>query len=71
MIAKIAYLTSPSDGRYVLNYQVFGSNDLVQIELDPDHLRNILSTGVPLMLRQSFHRVSITPPNKETNHERA
>jgi hypothetical protein len=60
VIAKIAYLTSPSAGRYVLNFQAFGSDDLVSIEVGPDHMRNILSDGVPLMLRQSFHRVPVT-----------
>lgn len=60
MIAKIAYLTSPSAGRYVFNFQAFGSEDVISIEVGPDHMRNILSDGVPLMLRQSFHRVPIT-----------
>ncbi len=59
MIAQYAYLTSPSEGRYVFNYKPFGSDDVTQVELDPDQLRNILSTGVPLMLRQSFHRVPV------------
>jgi hypothetical protein len=60
MIAKIAYLTSPAEGRYIFNFQPFGSNDLTSVELDPDQMRNILATGVPLMLRQSFHRVPVT-----------
>jgi hypothetical protein len=59
MIAKLAYLTSPAAGRYVLNFQLFGSEDVIRIELGPDHMRNILSDGVPLMLRQSFHRVPV------------
>lgn len=58
-IAKIAYLTSPSAGRYVFNFQAFGSDELISIEVGPDHMRNILSDGVPLMLRQSFHRVPV------------
>jgi hypothetical protein len=58
-IARLAYLTSPAAGRYVLNYQLFGSEELVRVELGPDHMRNILSDGVPLMLRQSFHRVPV------------
>lgn len=60
MIARLAYLTSPAPGRYVFNFQAFGSDELVKIEVGPDHMRNILSDGVPLMLRQSFHRVPIT-----------
>jgi hypothetical protein len=64
-IARLAYLTSPAAGRYVLNFQLFGSEELIRIELGPDHMRNILSDGVPLMLRQSFHRVPVTE-NQET-----
>ena len=71
MIAKFAYLTSPQEGRYVFNYQTYGSNDLIQVDIDPDQMRNILATGVPLMLRQSFHRVPTPSPNEEKSHERA
>lgn len=60
MIAKIAYLTTPEPGRYMLNFQPFGSEDLISVEVAPDQMRNILSDGVSLMLRQSFHRVPIT-----------
>ncbi|WP_155248313.1 hypothetical protein [Bradyrhizobium japonicum] len=66
-IAKLAWLTSPDAGRYVLNFQLFGSEDLIQIELGPDHMRNILSDGVPLMLRQSFHRVPVTANTESAN----
>ena len=59
MIAKLAYLTSPGEGRYVFNYQPFGADEVTSVELDPDQMRNILSTGVPLMLRSSLHRVPI------------
>lgn len=70
MIAKIAYLTSPAEGRYVLNFQPFGTDEMTSIEIGPDQMRNILVDGVTLMLRQSFHRVSIAS-NEETKHERA
>lgn len=60
MKAKIAYLTTPEDGRYLLNFQAFGSDELISIEVGPDQMRNILSDGVSLMLRQSFHRIPIT-----------
>ena len=68
MIARIAYLTSPSEGRYVFNFQTFSSDKLISVEIGPDHMRNILSDGVPLMLRQSFHRVPL--PQTEIEHER-
>ena len=62
MIAKLAYLTTPDPGRYLLNFQPFGSEELISIEVGPDQMRNILTDGVSLMLRQSFHRI----PVKET-----
>lgn len=68
-IAKIAYLTTPDPGRYVLNFQPFGSDELTSIELAPEQMRNILIDGTTLMLRQSFHRVPIT--NQESDSERA
>ena len=57
MIARIAYLTSPDAGRYVLNYQPFGTDELTSIEIGADQMRNILIDGISLMLRQSSHRV--------------
>lgn len=66
-IARFAYLTSPSAGRYVFNFQTFGSDDLISIEVGPDHMRNILSDGVPLMLRQSFHRVPVNASQESTD----
>ena len=66
-IAKLAYLTTPDPGRYVINFQTFGSDDLVKIEVSPDQMRNILTDGVTLMLRQSFHRV----PLKDKQHDPA
>jgi hypothetical protein len=69
MIAKIAYLTNPDVGRYMLNIQTFGSDELISVEIGPDQMRNILVDGVTLMLRQSFHRVPLT--QTESAHERA
>ena len=69
MIAKLAYLTTPEPGRYMLNFQPFGSDELTSIEIAPEQMRNILSDGVSLMLRQSFHRVPVT--QTEDVHERA
>jgi len=69
-VAKLAWLTSPGDGRYVMNFQLFGSDDHVQIEVGPDHMRNILSDGVPLMLRNSLHRVPFKS-NQENADDRA
>ncbi len=59
-IAKLAYLTSPAEGRYLLNFQTFGSEELIQIEVAPQSFRNILADGVRLMLHSSFHRVPVS-----------
>ena len=70
MISKLAYLTSPESGRYILNFKAFGSEELITIEVAPEQMRNILSDGVSLMLRQNFHRIPETK-NQEGEHERA
>lgn len=61
MIAKLAYLTTPDIGRYMLNFQTFGSDELISIEIGPDQMRNILTSGVSIMLNNSFHRVPASP----------
>lgn len=70
MIAKLAYLVTPDPGRYVLNFQPFGSDELVSIEVAPDQLRNILISGVSIMLQNSLHRVPVTQ-TESAKHERA
>lgn len=65
MIAKLAYLTTPGEGRFTLNFQPFGSEELTSIEIGPDQMKNILIDGVTLMLRQSFVRVPINKQDKE------
>jgi hypothetical protein len=51
MIAKLAYLTSPAPGRYLLNIQIFGSDDLLRFEIAQAHLANIVITGTSLALQ--------------------
>lgn len=57
MIAKLAYLTTPSPGRYILNIQTFGSDDLLRYEIDRAHLANILIDGTAVALREYPNRV--------------
>jgi hypothetical protein len=72
VIAKLAYLTTPADGRYMLNFQAFGSEELISIEVGPDQMSNILSCGVAIMLRQSFHRVPVaSQTERNADNERA
>lgn len=61
MIAKIAFLTTPAPDRYVLNIQIFGSDEVQQFEISKHHLANILIDGTALALREtSTCRVSTT-----------
>lgn len=69
MITKIAYLTSPSPGRYMLNYQLVGSDELVQLEIGKDQMVNILVDGNSLALRD--YQFSFHAHTERGEHERA
>jgi len=71
MISKLAYLTSPQPGRYIFNFQPFGSDALTSVEIAPDQMRNILNDGITHWLRNSLHRVPLHTNTKETQDERA
>jgi hypothetical protein len=60
VIAKIAYLTTPAPGRYVLNIQPEGTEGVEHFEITRAHLTNILIDGCALALRESNHRVPET-----------
>lgn len=51
--AKIAYLTTPAPGRYVLNIQPEGAEGIECFEITRAHLTNILIDGTALALRDS------------------
>lgn len=65
MIAKIFYLTSPAPNRYVMNYQPFGSDELVRVEISEAHLANLIVDGAHYALRKS--RVPETKPTESAN----
>jgi hypothetical protein len=52
-IAKIFYLTSPAPGRYMINFQLFGSEDLTSVEIAKGHLANVVIDGASFALRES------------------
>lgn len=57
MIAKLAYLTTPAPGVFLLNFQVDDAACTpVQFEISKAHLANILIDGTALALRE-LHRV--------------
>lgn len=57
MITKISYLSFPGPGRYVWNYQPFGSEELISVEIPFEQMRNIFLQGNEMMLRECFHPV--------------
>lgn len=70
MIAKLAYLTTPAPGMFVLNIQPEGSDELLRFEICKAHLANILISGTAVALREdSIHRIPETPT--ENANERA
>jgi len=69
-IAKLFYLTTPAPNRYVVNFQLFGSDELLSIEISKAHLTNVIIDGASLALREVHHRVPEISPT-ETEHDRA
>lgn len=52
MIARIAYLTSPKPGCYVICFQEEGFDDLRFLEISEGHLANIVIDGASFALRK-------------------
>lgn len=53
MKAKLAYLTTPAPGVYVLNVQPEGSDGIERFEISKAHLANIVIDGAALSLREN------------------
>lgn len=49
--SRIAYLTSPATGVYVLKYQPEGHDEEIEVEISKGQLRGIIITGADLALR--------------------
>jgi hypothetical protein len=71
MIAKLAYLTTPAPGRYMLNLQICGSDELIRIEIARFHLVNILVDGTAVALREDQYLNRVPSSPTEEAHERA
>jgi hypothetical protein len=71
-VAKLAYLTSPQPGRHMLNIQLFGSDELLCIEIGRHHLVNILVDGTTTVLRedQFLTRVPVASQTERNADER-
>ena len=65
-IAKLFYLTTPAPNRYVVNFQLFGSDELLSIEISQAHLTNVIIDGTTLALREVNRN-----PQTGAEHERA
>jgi hypothetical protein len=70
-IARIAYLTTPSPGVFVLNLQPEGEEGILRFEISKAHLCNIIIDGTSLALREAFvhHRVQ-SLQTESAEHER-
>jgi len=75
MIARIAYLTTPSPGVYVLNIQPEGEEGCLRYEISRGHLANLIIDGASLALRETDNsvqnRVPNNPQRKAGEYERA
>lgn len=72
MIAKIAYLTTPSPGVFILNLQPEGEDGILRFEISKTHLCNIIIDGTSLALREAFVHHRVQPLQIESaEHERA
>lgn len=72
MIARIAYLSTPAPGVFVLNIQCEGEDGIQRFEISKAHLSNILIDGCALALRDSVpNRVPNNPNRKAGEYERA
>jgi hypothetical protein len=71
MIAKLAYLTTPAPGRHLLNIQLFGSDELLRIEIARHHLVNILVDGTTTVLREDQFLNRLSPSQTGIEHERS
>ena len=67
MIARIAYLSTPSPGVYVLNLQAEGEEGIQRFEISRAHLVNILIDGASLALRESTNRVPAASQPESAN----
>lgn len=71
-IARIAYLTSPAPGRFLLNIQPEGTHDIARYEISKAHLANIVIDGASFALREtSVHRVQPTPQTENADERDA
>lgn len=57
MRARLAYLTSPAPGIFLLNFQSMESDAVLSVEISKSQLAGILITGTDLALRESSNRV--------------
>jgi hypothetical protein len=60
-VARIAYLTTPSPGVFVLNLQPEGEEGILRFEITKAHLANIVITGTDLALRDQFTTILPEP----------
>lgn len=55
-VARLAYLTSPRRGVFVLNLQIEGRAEYEQFEISKGQLANIIVDGASFALREADYR---------------
>ena len=53
-VARLAYLTTPAHGVFVLNIQPEDSDDVLRFEISKAHLANVIIDGTALALRDEI-----------------
>lgn len=51
-IARLAYLTTPAPGVFILNIQPEGSDEVLRFEISKAHLANIIISGTSMALHE-------------------
>jgi hypothetical protein len=49
--AKLAYLTQPAPGKFLLNLQTKGQDDITRIEVTADQVRGFIADGAVMAFR--------------------
>ena len=49
--ARLAFITEPSPGEYVLNVQVKPSDELIRVEISRNQLGNMVAMGAKALLQ--------------------
>jgi hypothetical protein len=69
MIARLAYLTTPAPGVFVLNIQPEGQEGIQRFEISKAHLANILISGTAVALREPSRTAFQSTPTENAHDD--